>query len=135
MCIGPRQSLGIAHVDIVDLRPAGDARQHGQHAALFPFCHEFALHRQARAWPDKAQLAAQDIDDLRQLVNLCAAQERADAGDRIGPNIMRARLLGAGAHRAEFVADKFLSIPSDAGLREYRRAGAGHFDGDEDNGK
>ena len=66
-------------------RRVGDARAHAQHlvAQLRRIQRDVARHLRPRA--DQAHVAAQHVDQLRQLVELGAAQERAGARDaRIG---------------------------------------------------
>ena len=62
------------------------------------------LDLQRRARPDQRHLAAQHVDQVRQLVDRRAAQERADAGDPRVALVDRhpgAHVLGAGDHRAQ----------------------------------
>src|SRR5437764_12708075 len=91
-------------VAVLHLRPPGEARLDG--VALLV---ERNLLRQLldeerafRTRPDEAHVAADDVPQLRQLVEAGLADEAADAGDAVvavaGPD-RRAALLGVLAHR------------------------------------
>ena len=73
--LGPRQRRAA-----VDLRPAGQAGPDGEPLPLAVRV-VVDLDLQRRARPDQRHLAAQDVDQVRQLVDRRAAQERADARD------------------------------------------------------
>ena len=93
---------------------------------------------QRRARPDQRHLAAQHVDQVRQLVDRRAPQERADAGDPRVALVDRhpgADVLGAGDHRAQLddleavpvLADAVLAVDRVAvGLQAHR----GGRDGD-----
>ena len=58
-----------------DLPEAGDARQHDV-AALVPVVHELAVAQGQRARADEAHVALEHVEELRQLVEAQAPQER-----------------------------------------------------------
>src|SRR5215207_2424668 len=102
----------------VDLRPAGDARLHVEAA---PLAIRVLLDLVAQGWarPDQAHVAADDVPELRQLV------EREPPQDASGPRDARialvhgppgSLLLGAGHHRAELEQLEVLAVPPDAPL-------------------
>eukprot|EP01136_Pigoraptor_vietnamica_P003704 Opistho-1_new@33256 len=115
---------------LVDLRPAGDARPHDMAVAverqflLIPFGEHFRLGPR----PDPAHLAAQDVHDLRQLVDARPAQEPAEPGDAriiVAGHRRAPRILGhfAASHRAELEHRERAPAIAHAGLAEERRAG------------
>src|SRR5256712_4734436 len=90
----------------VDLRPAGDARLHlvAEHVAGHAPSELLDEARALRARADEAHLTAQDVPELRQLVETPASQERPEprAPRVIRPRPHRARLaLGVHTHRAK----------------------------------
>ena len=87
--------------------------------------HDFAGQRRTR--PDDAHIAAQDIDELRQLVERVLAQEAAEAGDAgivgdleqdavalVHVHDFGAALLGIAHHGAELEAAEDASFFADA---------------------
>jgi hypothetical protein len=87
----------------VDLRPPGDPRLHREAPAL-TLGVLLDLDRDRRPRPDQRHLAAHDVNQVRQLVDREAPQQRADARD---PRIVLrdrqpgADRLGVGDHRAQ----------------------------------
>ena len=85
------------------------------------------LHRDRRPRADDRHLAAQDVDQVRQLVERGAAQERADAGDARVALVDRhagAHVLGARDHRAQLEHVERLAVAADAPLAVDRVARA-----------
>ena len=77
-----------------------------------------------RAWPDKRHLPEEDIQQLRQLVDVPAAQQPSDGGD---PHIVLGRLLelamrGRDRHAAELEDQERLLIEAVAALHEEHRS-------------
>ena len=68
----------IRHVDAIDLRQSGDAGKRFQHAPFPPRFDQFGLGRQARPRTDQTHIADQDVYELRELVNLEAAEPCAE---------------------------------------------------------
>jgi hypothetical protein len=89
----------------LDLRPARDARQDGEPAALaLRVLVDLDLDGRPRA--DEGHLPAQDVHEVRQLVDRRAPQERADARDPVVALVdgePGAHALGARDHRPELV--------------------------------
>jgi hypothetical protein len=89
---------------------------------LAPFRYQFRLRGQAGPRTDKAHIAAQDIPELRQLIQFEPAQDRSRSRDRTGGDLMGGALRGALVHGAEFIADECPLILADALLSEQDRA-------------
>src|SRR5690606_28223402 len=77
-CILDRRAIRIAH-----LRPAGDTRLHAVAYVVVGNVLDQVAHeeRALGARADETQVAAQDVDELRQLVDSRAPQEPAYRGD------------------------------------------------------
>src|SRR4029450_2233486 len=75
--------VGRVRIALVDLRPAGHARPHdAAQGKVLDFPHIALLQRgRFRSRPDPAHVAAQDVEELRQLVEAAPAQKAADSGD------------------------------------------------------
>src|SRR5215510_14227536 len=125
-------------VAIPDLRPAGEPRFHGQ---PFHVIRDFlleALHelRSFRPRPDEAHVTEQHIDQLRELVQTGAAEDRSHPRDaRIGflrPHRSRA-LLGIPTHGAELVENEDTAVL--AGPRLAIEHGARRLELDGDGGQ
>ena len=102
----------------VDLRPAGDAGLEREAAALAVGVLR-DLDRDRRARADDRHLALEDVDEVGQLVDRGAAQQRADAGDpavAVVDGQPRAHLLGAGDHRAQLEDVERRAVLADAVL-------------------
>ncbi len=113
-----------------------DAGPHGQDAGVFlrEKIHEF-LH--LRPGPDQGHVARDHIDQLRQFVQLVAAQEGPQWGDPIivtGGDAGAAE-VGIGMHGAEFVDAEDFPIQPDTVLTEEGGARAGQLDGERNEGK
>ena len=111
--LGPRQRRAA-----VDLRPAAQPRAGVEAEALAVGVGvDLDLDRRPRA--DQRHLAAQHVDEVRQLVDRGAAQERADARDprvALVDRHARAQVLGAGDHRAQLVDLEGVALQADAAL-------------------
>jgi len=122
------------------LRQAGDA---GPHAVAFAVARDRALeegHELGALGPraDEAELSGHDIDELRQLVGVRAAQQPAEA--RAARVVGRAEHgagagLGVGAHRAELQHAEDAAVAPDAALHEERRPGRVEHDEHPDDGQ
>ena len=107
----------------------GDARAHAEHALARRGRIVLDVARHLGPRPDQAHAAAQHVDQLRQFVELGAAQQRAHAGDaRIaGHGELRAgrsrqsRHSGRVVHRAELEDAKRLPITAYTHLTEKHR--------------
>ena len=85
------------------------------------------LHPHGRARADQAHLAAQHVDEVRQLVEREAPQQRADARDARIALVDRqpgAHLLGAAHHRAQLEQVEVAAALADPALAVDRRAAA-----------
>ena len=83
------------------------------------------LRRDRRARADDRHLAAQDVDEVRQLVDRRAAQQRADARDARVAGVdgeAGAELLGAVDHRAQLQDVELAPVAADAALAVDRLA-------------
>ena len=127
--------VGIARIALRYLRPAGQAGFDDvavlvKRDAFFELFHEHFLFG-ARA--DKAHVAFEDVEKLRQFVQPCFADKAADARDAVVADLgeLGTVLLGIGAHAAEFVNLKFAAALSDTVLDKQHAAGAFQADGDD----
>jgi hypothetical protein len=102
----------------VDLGPAGDPGADRQPSQLALGVLR-DLVRQRRARPDDRHLPAQDVDEVRQLVERRAAQELADPRDArvaLVDGQAGADVLGAGDHRAQLEDVELVAVLADAPL-------------------
>jgi hypothetical protein len=147
--------IDVLHIEVHpllegDLAPAahlphaGDPRAHREAAAL-PRLVLRDLARDRRPRADDGHLAAQHVDELRQLVDAELAHEPADRGD---PRIVldlehraallvlllerRAQLLGVHDHRPELEHVEEAAVQPDALLLEEHRPARGGLDRDRD---
>src|SRR6185437_12774540 len=128
-----------------NLGPAGDAWFHAMArgifvddgfdrfaAALFPQIARLAPHRM-RPRPHQRHVALQDVEDLGQLVEAPAPQERADLGNAriLAPRLLQRLILGGGdAHGAELVDRERQIVEAKPVLAEEHRPAAGQLDCD-----
>jgi hypothetical protein len=121
----------------VDLGPAGDPRLDRQAPALaLGVLLDLDGHRGTRA--DDRHVAAQHVDEVGQLVQRRAAQQRADAGDArvaLGDRQARADRLRAGDHRAQLEHVEGAAVAADAPLAVDRMARALDPDGHDGEGE
>ncbi len=114
----PRQRRATLH-----LRPAGDPGWHRQPAELaLGVLGDLDLNGRPR--PHEAHLAAQDVDEVGELVERQPPHDRADAGDaRIAlvDRQPRPHPLGAADHRAELQQVELRAVLADAPLPVDRR--------------
>src|ERR1044071_4888361 len=123
--------------EAVDLGPAGDA---GLDAVAVAVAADVGLEqldelRALRARAHQRHVAAQDVEELRQLVEGRAAQQPPDPGAAVDAldaarraALAGAEALGGGvgrAHRAELVEVEERAVATDAALAEDDRAGRG----------
>ena len=114
-----------------DLRPTGDARTHevAHHVFVDECAVFFGVFEHVRARSDERHVAEEDVDELRQFVDVGAAHEVADARfARVVLCGLFAVAVGIDVHGAEFVAVEFLAVESTAFLAEEDRPRAGEFD-------
>ena len=117
VAVGDRRRVGDPRADLQDLAELVRKQAH--------------VPRQLRARPDQAHVAPEHIEELRQLVQLGVAEERAQPGDPgVVPHRQRAALLGAGRHGAELVDRERLEMPADPFLFEEHRPLAVQLDRD-----
>src|SRR6185437_1709467 len=121
-------------IGIIDLRPAGDARLYRMTLAMEGDRLGELVDEERTLWPrpDEAHIAAQHVEELRQLVDTEFTDDVADAGDAgiaiRGPADPVA--LGIVAHGAKFQNVEALTAETDALLAIERRAGAFEAHGD-----
>ena len=114
----------------MDLRPAGDPGQHLEPAPL-PVGVPLDLVAERRPRPDQAHVAADDVPELRQLVERGAAEEAAGARDpavALVDRVAGALLLGADDHRPQLQELEVAAVLADAGLLEEDRAAVVELD-------
>lgn len=125
----------VATAQAVDLRPAGHARLHevaGQ--VVGDFAGEaFDVVRALGARADQAHVSAQDVPELREFVEIPAAEEGTDTQQsRVAvrsAHVDMIRCGGVGFHAAEFPEREVASVGAHAYLREkYRSVGGLAFD-------
>lgn len=130
------------HMPLVDLRPARNPRTDDvaiaveRQGRLVPFGKRDCF----RPGPDPAHFAAQDVDDLRQLVDAGLAEERAEPRDALvalrghagDPRLVAFRRLRHMRHGPELEDPEPLATKADALLSKQRRPRAVEADGDGD---
>ncbi len=116
------KTLWLGHVDAFHLRQPGYAGMNIKDVPLAPFRYQFRLRGQAGPRTDKAHISAQDIPQLRKLIQLEPAQNRARSRHRTGGDLVGGALRGALVHGAKLVADECPLILADALLPEQDRA-------------
>jgi hypothetical protein len=107
----------------VDLRPAGDAGLDGEPPALAPGVAR-DLHGDRGPRADDRHLAAQHVDEVRQLVEARPAQQAPDTRDArvaLRDRQAAADVLGAGDHRPQLEDVEGLAVAADAALAVDRR--------------
>ena len=110
-------------VSAVDLRPAGQPRADGIYSVFAAKLTDVALFGDQRTRTDEAHVARENIEQLRQFVEACPAQELARTGDKlirlfkIGGRKIRRTVF----HRAKFFDFEQLVALADPVLPEYDR--------------
>ncbi len=106
------------YVYVGNLHKAGYARpnfENTQFAALF---YNRPLGKQTRPGANEVDLAFQQINGLRQLIQLPFAQKQTDSKNGILIHFVRPRVLGSYFHGTQLVVLEGFAIPADAILRE-----------------
>src|SRR5262245_57982379 len=114
-----------------ELREARQSRSLLQQASLLRgIAAQELLH--LRAWPDHTQLSAQDVPQLRQLVDLPAAEHPPQPGDSLIALDRYQRSTPAVVHGPEFVEPKWMTASSDPSLAIQDGTARRTLDGDRD---
>ena len=84
--LDPHADLGIVRnpaAETIDLRPTGDSRLHIVTACIQRdrLLEQLIVRERMRARADERHLAAQDVQQLRQFIDIVAAHPAADPGD------------------------------------------------------
>jgi hypothetical protein len=123
--------VGLA-AQAVDLRPAGDARQHVVAPRIArDLLLVFAIVRErVRARADQRHVALDDVDELRQLVDVPFAQGSPETRDAriVAPRLLHHVAVVQRHHGAELDDAEFLLVEAVAPLAEYRRTRRGQLD-------
>ena len=119
-------------VAAADLRPAGDAGLDFVPPGLLGGVAVEVFHEE-RPRADEAHLPAQDVDELRQLVEAGPAEEPAQAGEAFLVRKKAAFFIPVLGHGAEFKHDKGFAVQTGPHLAESTRPAHGEADkkGDE----
>ncbi len=120
--IGLRESLRRRHVNSLKLGQSGYAGPHGKHLEFTSCDDDVMLRWEAWARTDEAHFTAQDVDQLRQFVELVSAQLSAERCDPGGSRIMRADVRRTCCHRPELDANKWYLTPTNALLKKQSAA-------------
>ena len=109
----------------VHLRPPGDARPYGEHLPLVGgvLGKRPGMVGEGRPWADKAHIAFEDIDALRQLIQRKSAKDPArprDAGIVIVAVDAAPRMLRTHGHGSKLVESKHFLVQPDTLLTKER---------------
>ena len=124
------QAIGpVEIVAAIDLGPAGEAGADAM-AKLFALGVIRQIANEQGARSHEAHVAAEDVDQLRQLVQAGGAEEGAESGGALGIGEHAAVGGGLGEHRTEFHEREGGAVEAGAGLAKNHWAAEEHANGD-----